>query len=72
MLDLAKNNIKLIPQQEIISDAFEISESQEIAIYDALYLSLAKKMKASFLSLDSAQIGSARKLGIKVEKILLG
>jgi predicted nucleic acid-binding protein len=69
MLDLVQNNVKLTPQLEIISDAFEITTSQNIAVYDALYLSLAKKMKSTLVSLDSKQIDLAKKLGIKIEQI---
>ncbi|MDA4131187.1 MAG: type II toxin-antitoxin system VapC family toxin [Thaumarchaeota archaeon] len=71
MLDLAQNNIKLTPQSEIISDAFEISESHNVAIYDALYLAVAKKMKSSLISLDSNQIDFAKKLGVRVQHMLL-
>jgi len=40
MLQLSRNNIKLIPQDdELISKAFEMSESMALAIYDSLYLS---------------------------------
>ena len=69
MLDFARNNIRLTPQLEIISDAFEMAESHSIAIYDALYLSVAKKLKSSLVSLDSKQIDLAGKLGIEVEEI---
>jgi predicted nucleic acid-binding protein len=72
MLDLVQNNVKLTPQQEIVSGAFEISTSHNIAIYDSLYLSLAQKMKSTLVSLDSKQIDVAKKLGIKVEPISLG
>jgi predicted nucleic acid-binding protein len=71
MLDFTTNNIRLTPQGEIISDAFEMAESRNIAIYDALYISLTKKIKGSLVSLDSNQLDLARKLGIKVEEILL-
>ena len=72
MLDLVQNNVRLTPQQEIILDSFGISEPHNIAIYDALYLSLAKKLKSTLVSLDSKQIDLATKLGIRAAQITLG
>jgi predicted nucleic acid-binding protein len=70
MLELSRTNIKLIPQDdELISKAFEMSESTTLAIYDLLYLSLAKRMSASLLSKDERQVEAARRLGIKTESI---
>ncbi len=70
MLELSRNNIKLIPQDdELIFDAFEVSESTTLAIYDSLYLSLAKRMSASLLSKDEGQMNAARSLGVKTENI---
>lgn len=70
MLELSRNNITLIPQDdELISSAFEMSESTTLAIYDSLYLSLAKRMSASLLSKDEGQVKAARSLGIETENI---
>ena len=70
MLELSMNNIRMLPQDdELISDAFEMSETVPLAIYDLLYLSLAKKMGASLLSKDEGQIKAAKKLGITTEDI---
>jgi predicted nucleic acid-binding protein len=70
VLELSRNNITLIPQDdEMISKAFEMSESTTLAIYDSLYLSLAKRMSASLLSKDEGQVNAARSLGIKTENI---
>jgi predicted nucleic acid-binding protein len=70
MLELSKNNVTLIPQDdELISDAFEMGVSTALAIYDSLYLSLAKRTSASLLSKDERQVNAARSLGIKTENI---
>jgi predicted nucleic acid-binding protein len=70
MLELSRNNIKFIPQDdELISNAFEMSENMTLAIYDSLYLSLAKRLNASLLSKDEGQVKAARSLGIKTENI---
>jgi predicted nucleic acid-binding protein len=70
MLELSTSNIRMIPQDdESISEAFEMSDDTFLAIYDLLYLSLAKRMNASLLSKDDAQIKAAKKLGIRIESI---
>ena len=69
-LEISGINVKMMPQDdELISDAFELSSSNSLAIYDLLYLSLAKKTSGVLLSKDESQVRLARKLGIEVEKI---
>ena len=70
MLEISRDNIKIVPQDDdLISDAFEVGQSVNLAIYDLLYLSLARRMGASLLSTDQGQIRAARKLGIEIEEI---
>ena len=70
MLELSRNNITMIPQDdELISSAFEMSESTKLAISDSLYLSLAKRMSASLISKDEGQVSAARSLGIQIEDV---
>lgn len=68
MLQLSTNNIKMVPQDdELISDAFEMSEDSKLAIYDLLYLSLAKRMNGTILSTDANQVKEATRMGIAAE-----
>jgi len=70
MLDISGNNIKLMAEDdELISDAFEIAGTNNLAIYDLMYLSLAKKINAVLLSKDENQTKLAKKLGIGVEDV---
>ena len=70
VLEISGINVKMMPQDdELISDSFELSSTNTLAIYDLLYLSLAKKTGGVLLSKDESQIRLARKLGIEVEKI---
>jgi predicted nucleic acid-binding protein len=70
VLGISGINVKMMPQEdELISDAFELSSSNSLAIYDLLYLSLAKKTGGVLLSKDASQVRLARKLGIEVENI---
>ena len=71
MLEISRDNIKMVPQDDnLISDAFEIGQNVNLAIYDSLYLSLARRVGASLLSKDQGQIRAARKLGIEIEDVL--
>lgn len=57
----------MVPQDDrLISDAFEMGESVDLAIHDLLCLPLAKSMTASLNSKDEAQTKAARRLGIAV------
>ena len=70
VLEVSGINVKMMPQDdELISDAFELSPPNSLAIYDLLYLALAKKTSGVLLSKDESQVRLARKLGIEVENI---
>lgn len=70
MLELCNNNIELVPESdEMINDAFEISQSNNIAIYDSLYLSIARKTGSKLLSKDEIQNEVAKKLRIEVDLV---
>jgi predicted nucleic acid-binding protein len=70
MLEISRDNIKIVPQDDnLISDAFQIGQSANLAIYDSLYLSLAMRVGASLLSKDQGQIRAARELGIEIEDV---
>ena len=70
VLEISGINVKMMPQDdELISDAFELSSPNSLAIYDLLYLSLAKRTGGVLLSKDETQISLARKLGIEVADI---
>lgn len=70
MLELSRNNISMMPQDDqLLSDAFEMSEDSTLTIYDLLYLSLARKLGANLLSKDEGQIKTAKRLGITAEII---
>lgn len=70
VLELCKNNIHLLPEDdELVSEAFEMAESNNAAIYDTLYLLVAKKTKSALLSKDRNQIDLAKMLGVRTEAI---
>lgn len=45
--------------------AFEIAELARVSIYDAVYLSLARELRAPIATLDSAMAGAARAIGLR-------
>ncbi len=69
-LTLCNTNIKILDEDsEMILDAFEMAESNNTAIYDLLYLLVAKKNQSVLLSKDENQVKLAKKLGIAIEEI---
>ena len=58
--------LKLHPQLELLERASQIGLEHGITVYDALFLSLAEKLRCPLASLDQQQIGVAKKLGIRV------
>ena len=55
--------IKIMSQDELIIDAFELAVKHQITIYDALFIAFAKKLKLSLITSDARQ---AKEEGIKV------
>jgi len=49
------NIIEFESQAKILDDAFVIALEENLTIYDALYVALAKKLNAKLLSLDKKQ-----------------
>jgi len=65
-LRLSDKNVVMFPQGELVPGAVEIALSNGLSVYDALYLALAKTLKAPLLSLDFEQLQTARRIGIRV------
>jgi predicted nucleic acid-binding protein len=67
---ISSGNIALVPTIALISDAFAVAEeSSNRALYDALYVSLAKRENGPLASKDAKQVALAKKIGIKTEDI---
>ncbi len=65
--DLAKTNIKIIPQAGLIHEAFKIARENNLAVYDALFLAIVAESKGGeFVSYDGRQVEIARKLGLSI------
>ncbi|ABL88691.1 PilT domain protein [Pyrobaculum islandicum DSM 4184] len=66
LLSLLEKNIKLEPELAYLGYAFDIALTHGIAIYDALYISLAMRKGVPLLTLDKTQAEIASKIGVKV------
>ena len=62
---LSSTNVKMFPQGELIESAVRIASENGLTIYDSLYISLAQRLKAPLVSLDSRQGEVAKKMGIR-------
>jgi predicted nucleic acid-binding protein len=66
MLDLVSNNVKIIVEDdELLSGSFDTGPLNYKAIYDLLYISLAKRLGLPLVSRDEEQLKVARKVGVK-------
>ncbi len=64
-------NIELFPEDKLIDVAFKIALEEDITVYDALYIALAERKKATLITLDKrqAEISKRRKVDVKLIKI---
>ncbi len=69
LIELSNYNIKMMPQNELVSEAFETADSYKASVYDLLYVLLARRTSGSLASKDEKQKEIARKLNIKIEDI---
>ena len=51
-LDTLKYIIKTYPYSELLRESFKAAEELNITVYDAVYITLAKKLNAKFITLD--------------------
>jgi predicted nucleic acid-binding protein len=63
---LLKSNIKLVDQRDILEESFKIALKNDLTIYDAIYITSAKKQKIPLLTCDKRQAKVAKGEGIDV------
>lgn len=67
LLSFAGTNIKIFEQSDsLIREAYQNARENGLAIYDSLYITLAKQLRGSLLSGDSKQIEAAKKSGVRI------
>jgi predicted nucleic acid-binding protein len=67
LLSFIGTNIKIFEQSgSLLHEAYRIAKENGSAIYDSVYVALAKQLGGSLSSRDPKQIEIAKKFGIKV------
>ena len=66
---LSRTNIKFANQEDVVEESFDLALKSDLTVYDALYVSLAKRLKVSLLTCDERQAKVAK--GEKIEVIVL-
>jgi len=57
--------VRFAAQEDLVLDAFNLSTSLNITVYDALYIALAERLKVELVTTDRKQAEKARELGVK-------
>jgi len=66
---LSRTNIKFANQEDVVEESFDLALKSDLTVYDALYVSLAKRLKVSLLTCDERQAKVAK--GEKIEVTVL-
>ncbi len=66
---IVRGGIPIVPQKEVLQEAFNIALEHNTSIYDALFIALAKKRGVELVTSDRRQADIARNLGLLVTYI---
>jgi len=69
LIELAELSLRVIDEMGFIEKAFEIACSENLTIYDSLFLALAEDRNAILYTLDRKQAEKAERLKIRVKLI---
>lgn len=67
LLELAKSGLEIVDEKLLFKRTFEIACSENLSVYDALFLTLAESRDAPLYTLDREQTEKAKKLAIRVK-----
>ena len=65
---LLDGGIKVHEQRDLLPSSFEIARSENVTVYDAMYVALAKKMGARLLTREEKQAKAGRSQAVQVVK----
>ncbi len=66
MISKVASMVRLVTQEALIGDSFQISVDHQITVYDALFIAAAIHSKEELVTCDEKQARVARKVGLKV------
>lgn len=69
LMELSKSNVKIVDQKDVLEEAFNIATKDNLSIYDAVYIALARRLKTTLITFDKKQAESAKKEGINVVEL---
>jgi predicted nucleic acid-binding protein len=64
--DLTEHALSLTPHGPLVEASWQIASEEDLTVYDAIYLALARQRRRALASRDLAQLRAARHLGIRV------
>lgn len=67
--DLSGLAVTLAPHPPLLDGAWEIAEDQDVTLYDAVYVALARRERTALASRDQAQMKAARNVGVRVLEV---
>jgi predicted nucleic acid-binding protein len=67
--DLLSLPLNIWSHQPLLKDALQIAISNRIAVYDAVYITLAQKLAHPLITADARQEKAARSLGVAIKSI---
>jgi len=66
LLNLTQVNLEIVNELDLAEEAFKIACEQNVTIYDALYLALAKEKNLPLYTLDKTQAQVGKTIKIKI------
>lgn len=70
LVSFVDNNIKIVREEDrLLREAFRIAKTNNLKVYDSIYIALSKQLHGSLASLDQRQMEVAKRSSIKLESI---
>lgn len=63
--ELSEVAVHLVRTAPLLDAAWEIANREDITIYDAMYIALARRERTALASRDKAQLNAARSIGVR-------
>lgn len=67
--DLSGVAVSLVRSSPLLADTWEIASEQDVTMYDAVYVALARRERTAIASRDKAQLRAARNVGVRCVEV---